>query len=226
MSAPGLEGLALPGVDDDANRGVGVKLRHASANSSRMALFMALSRSGRLLISQPTGPWRSSFKVSNTGGRPLSCDGDVIVPGRLSPDGEAHSRLTLLGEGQRSLGLVGMAPHGDQLGGTRLAGVGEALFEGPPERPLGGRHGRRGVAGDLLGQGLGLLTQAFGRIDHLADHAQRQGAIGRHALVPPHQGHAQDRLEGHATGQADQLVGRHLAHRDVRVEEGGTRTRP
>ena len=29
---------------------------HASANSSRIAAFMALSWSGRLLISQPTGP--------------------------------------------------------------------------------------------------------------------------------------------------------------------------
>ena len=34
----------------------------AWANSSRMVLFMALSCSGRLLISQPTGPWRSSFR--------------------------------------------------------------------------------------------------------------------------------------------------------------------
>ena len=36
----------------------------ASSNSSRMWAFMALSRSGRLLISQPTGPWRSTIRVS------------------------------------------------------------------------------------------------------------------------------------------------------------------
>jgi len=38
--------------------------RHATANSSRMVLFMALSWSGRSLISQPTGPCRSTFSVS------------------------------------------------------------------------------------------------------------------------------------------------------------------
>ncbi len=37
---------------------------HATANSSRIALFMALSWSGRLLMSQPTGPRRSTFKNS------------------------------------------------------------------------------------------------------------------------------------------------------------------
>ncbi len=36
----------------------------ASANSSRIRLFMALSCSGRLLINHPTGPCRSTFRVS------------------------------------------------------------------------------------------------------------------------------------------------------------------
>jgi hypothetical protein len=38
--------------------------RQAKANSSRMALFMAFSRSGRLLINHPTGPCRSIFNAS------------------------------------------------------------------------------------------------------------------------------------------------------------------
>src|SRR5207248_4994594 len=37
---------------------------HASPNSSRIAPFMALSCSGRLLISQPTGPCRSTNRCS------------------------------------------------------------------------------------------------------------------------------------------------------------------
>ena len=37
---------------------------HASASSSRIWLFMALSCSGRLKMSQPTGPWRSTFSVA------------------------------------------------------------------------------------------------------------------------------------------------------------------
>ena len=105
--------------------------------------------------------------------------------------------------------------------GARLAGVGEPLLERAPQRPLGGRHGGGRVAGDLLGQRLGLFTQALGWIDHLADHAQRQRTFGRHALVPSDQRHAQDRLEGHAPGQSDQLVGGHLSHRHVGVEERG-----
>ena len=36
----------------------------ASANSSRIALFIALRTSGRLLINQPTGPCRSTSKCS------------------------------------------------------------------------------------------------------------------------------------------------------------------
>src|ERR1700733_3329007 len=112
---------------------------HASANSSRMALFIAFSRSGRLLINQPTGPWRSIFRVSYTGGRP-SRRFSISPSGGASFGRDHPPRLPLLGEGRGPLDLVGMAPHGDQLRRAGLAGVGEPLFERPPERPLGGRH--------------------------------------------------------------------------------------
>ncbi len=45
---------------------------HASASSSRMRLFIALSCSGRLKINHPTGPFRSTFSVSYVAIRSLA----------------------------------------------------------------------------------------------------------------------------------------------------------
>src|ERR1017187_3260299 len=68
------------------------RARHASANSSRMVLFMALSCSGRLLMSQPTGPWRSTRRHW------------YVASGIGLPAGEA--RITLLAEGGHPLSEV------------------------------------------------------------------------------------------------------------------------
>src|ERR1700733_5750259 len=221
MSAPVWKALPSPVWTMTRTAGSTSNSFHASANSSRMALFIALRRSGRLLINQPTGPWRSIFRVSYTVASPsrrfsVSRFRDWSCGRRCGP-----ARLPLLGEGRGPLDLVGMAPQGDQLGGTGLAGVGEPPLEGSPQRPLRGRHGGGRIAGDLLGQRLRLLAQAFWWVDHLTDHAERQRSLGGHALVPSDQGHAQHRFEGHATGQPDQLVGRHLSHRHVGVEKRG-----
>src|ERR1039458_8724175 len=64
--------------------------------------------------------------------------GSPCIPGWLSPP-----RISLLGEGQWSFFLIGMTPHGDQLLGPRLAGVGQPQLQRPPQGPLGGGHRRR-----------------------------------------------------------------------------------
>ena len=61
-SAPVWNALPSPVCTMTRTAGSASSSFHASANSSRMALFMALRRSGRLLINQPTGPWRSSLQ--------------------------------------------------------------------------------------------------------------------------------------------------------------------
>ncbi len=58
----GLEGTALAGVDDDADVGVGLELEPGHGELVAHRAFMALSCAGRLLISQPTGPWRSTSR--------------------------------------------------------------------------------------------------------------------------------------------------------------------
>src|SRR5207248_7133584 len=69
------------------------------------------------------------------------------------PDRLPH-RFPLLGEGAGALLLVGVAPHGHELLGSRLAGVGEPELEGAPEGALGRGHGPRRVAGDALAEDL------------------------------------------------------------------------
>ena len=61
---PGLEGPAVAGVDDGPHVGVVVELAPGVGELVAHAAFMALSWSGRLLISQPTGPWRSTIRCS------------------------------------------------------------------------------------------------------------------------------------------------------------------
>src|SRR5258708_33232926 len=55
------------------------------------------------------------------------------------------SGFTLLGEGSRSLGLVGVTPQSDQFGGTGLARLGEAVLQCAPQSSFGGAQ-RRGRA--------------------------------------------------------------------------------
>src|ERR1700677_2336251 len=114
---------------------------------------------------------------------------------RCGPLDRGPLRLPSLGEESETLDLVGMPPHGDELRGARLAGVREPLIECAPQGTFGGRHGGRRIAGDLLGEGLGLFAQAIRRVDHLADHAQCECAVSGHALVAPDQRHALDRRD-------------------------------
>ena len=58
-SRPVWKARPAAGVDDDPDLGVGVQLCQAASRSSSMSAFMALPASGRLKISQPTGPCRS-----------------------------------------------------------------------------------------------------------------------------------------------------------------------
>src|ERR1700722_16513157 len=60
---------------------------------------------------------------------------------RCSPLDRGPLRLPLLGEGRGTFDLVGVPPHGDELRGPRLAGVGQPLLERAPQCPLGGCHG-------------------------------------------------------------------------------------
>ena len=121
------------------------------------------------------------------------------------------------------LDLVGMAPHGDELGGAGLAGVGEPLLERAPTAPAWWPPWRRANCGrSSRPSAWALFAQALGRIDHLADHAQRQRAFGRHAL-----GAAATRAmrstasKGMRRARPIELVGGHLSDRHVGVEEGG-----
>ena len=114
-----------------------------------------------------------------------------------------------------------MAPHRHQLEGARPAGVGEAEFEGLPQGPFGGGHGRRRVAGDEQSEGLGLLPQVRRRLDHLTDHSQLQRSNRADALMAPNQRHAHHRFRRHLVQQTDRLKRRDLADRDVRIHERG-----
>ena len=60
----GLERPTLAGVDDDPHVGIGVELLPRHRELVAHGADMALSWSGRLLISQPTGPRRSTCRQS------------------------------------------------------------------------------------------------------------------------------------------------------------------
>ena len=64
MSAPVWKARPLPVCTITRTSGSSSSSFHASANSSRIALFIAFRASGRLLINHPTGPWRSTISVS------------------------------------------------------------------------------------------------------------------------------------------------------------------
>src|SRR6478735_12817206 len=196
---------------------VGTPLRSMAAPTATWASWKASTPTSEPLLARPIGVRAAETITASVIGGPFGV-GSVAVVGcvgsRIGPLG-----LALLGEGPRALRLVRVPPHRHQVEGARLAGVGEAELERPPQGPLAGGHGRRRVPGDLLGQGLGLLAEVLGWVDDLADHAQLVGSLGRHALVATHHGHPHDRLERHLAEQADGLERDHLPDRDVGVEE-------
>src|SRR3954452_12131755 len=101
-------------------------------------------------------------------------------------------RLALLRERAGALLLVGMTPHADELLRAGPARVGEPELERTPQRPLGGGHRGRGVAGDRLAQLLGPVPERVRRVHDLADHPELVGPGRVDALVPPHERHPHD----------------------------------
>src|SRR4051812_32115783 len=160
-----------------------------------MWLLIALSWSGRLLINQPTGPWRSTMSVSNfekvtvlpSIARPSIARPSIARPSIGLPFGGLPKGGAALRERERAFLLVGVAPHVDELLRAGAARVGEAVLERAPQRLLGRAHGRGRVLGDRLRQLLCRVAQAVGGIDDLRDHPELTRPRHRDAFRPADQ---------------------------------------
>ena len=129
--------------------------------------------------------------------------------------------VALLGERERALGLVGVAPHGD----SSCAPARHASVSPCSSAPHSAFLVARIAAGEFLA--------IFSASSCAASRSRSGGSTTceiipscarprrGHALVAPDQRHAHDRLERHLVRQPDALVRHRLPDRHVRVEERG-----